>query len=156
MATPTRETVLGAILAQVQAMTFSPAVSGTTAWVTTSRRLKLWGDVPAEAQPAAYVVEHEEHDEYRNLNVLRRRLNARVWCYARTDDPNIVGGTLLNTMLEAFDAKFGMTSADSFATGGNTLGGLVYFCRMEGRVLKDPGDIDNQALLIIPLVVEMP
>jgi hypothetical protein len=28
--------------------------------------------------------------------------------------------------------------------------------RIEGKVFKDPGDIDNQAMLIVPLVVEMP
>lgn len=151
-----REDVLNGILASVQNMSFETLINGKNTWSTTSRRLKLWGDVPADAQPAAYVVEHEEHDEYRNLGVLRRRLSARVWCYARTDDPNTVGGSLINTMLESFETQFAMTSADNYSTGANTLGGLVYFCRMEGRVFKDPGDIDNQLLLIVPLVVEMP
>jgi hypothetical protein len=152
----TREEVLNAILASVQAMVFSTPIAGQTTWLTTGRRLRLWSDVPGDSQPAAYVVEHEEHDEYRNLGVNRRRLNPRIWCYARTDDPSIVGGSIINDWLEAFDQMFGMKSATNFSTGGNTLGDLVYFCRLEGRVFKDPGDIDNQALLIVPLVVEMP
>jgi hypothetical protein len=152
----TREQVLNAIFSEIQSMTFGSPINTQTTWLTTGRRLKLWGDVQGDSQPAAFLVEHEEHDEYRNLGLDRRRLNARVWCYARTDDPTIVGGTLLNTMLEAFDAKFGMEGVNDWSRNANTLGGLVYFCRLEGRVFKDPGDIDNQAVLIVPLIVELP
>lgn len=156
MSLVTREQVLNAILAQIQALTFNVAINGQTTWQTTGRRLRLWNAVPPEEQPAAFLVEHEEHDEYRGLGLDRRRLNPRVWCYARTDDPSIVGGTYINTMLETFEAKFAPSGADNFSHQANTLGGLVYFVRMEGRVFKDPGDIDSQALLIVPLVCEMP
>lgn len=152
----TREDVMEAIFVQIQNMVFTLPLGGQVSWITTSRRLKLWADVPAELQPAVFLVEHEEHDEYRNLGLDRRRLNPRIWCYARTDDPSIVGGTLLNTMLEAFEGQFAQGGVGDFSRNANTLGGLVYFCRLEGRVLKDPGDIDNQALLMVPLVVEMP
>ena len=57
-------------------------------------------------------------------------------------------------MLEAFEAAF--IKPDNFSTNCNTLGGLVYWVRIEGKIFKDPGDIDSQTLLIVPLVVEMP
>lgn len=152
----TREAVLNAIAFRIQQMTFGVAINGVTTWLTVSRRLQLWTDVDPKQQPAAFLVEHDETDQYRGLGLDRRRLNPKVWCYARTDNPNDIGGSFLNTMLDAFDATFGPSSMDNFSTGSNTLGGLVYLCRFEGRVFKDPGDIDNQALLIVPLLVEMP
>ncbi len=152
----TREQVLNALFTQLQNMVFSQLINGQATWVTTSRRLKLWGDVPADQQPAAFLVEHEEEDAYRNLGVLRRRLQARVFCYSRTDDLSSIGGTDLNVILEAFEkVGFAMYSGEP-SHGMNTLGGLVYWVRVEGRVFKDPGDLDGQALLIVPLSVEMP
>ena len=156
MSLVTREILLNAILVKIQAMTFSSTINGQTSWQTTGRRLRLWNAVPPEEQPAAFLVEHEEHDEWRGLGTERRRLNPRVWCYARTDDPSIIGGTYINTMLEAFEAQFGMSAQDNFSTGQVTLFGQAYFVRIEGRVFKDPGDIDSQALLIVPLICEMP
>jgi len=151
-----REDLLNAILTRIQLMSFDQPINGQITWVTTSRRLRLWSDVPSDSQPAAFLVEHEEHDEWRNLGAERRRLNPRIWCYFRTDDPTIWGGSLINVMLEAFEAQFGMSVQQNFSTGQVTLDGQAYFVRIEGRVFKDPGDIDNQGLLIVPLVVEMP
>ncbi len=156
MSLVTREQLLNTILVKIKSMTFGSLINGQNTWISVSRRLKLWSDVPASEQPAAFLVEHEEHDDWRNLGALRRRLAPRVWCYAKTDDPSVVGGTYINTMLEAFDATFGMSAQDNFSTGQVSLSGATYFVRVEGRVFKDPGDIDGQALLIVPLVVEMP
>ena len=56
--------------------------------------------------------------------------------------------------MEAFEAAF--LVPDNFSTNSNTLNGLVYWCRIEGKVFKDPGDLDSQTLLIVPIIVEMP
>jgi hypothetical protein len=148
----TRNQVMTAILNIVQGMTFSTAINGKTTWSTVSNRLRLWADVSVDQQPAAFLVTHREMDEYRGLGLLRRRLDLSVWCYSRSD--SVSGAPQLDTMMEAFEAAFAV--ADNPSTNSNTLGGLVYFCRIEGRVFKDPGDIDNQTLLIVPLLVEMP
>jgi hypothetical protein len=143
---------MSAVFALIQNMTFSSPINGASAWVTTSNRLKLFADVAADQQPAAYLVTHREVDEYRGLGLLRRRLELGVWCYCRSDSQ--AGGPLLDTMMESFEAAFNVADDPSHNT--NTLGGLVYWCRIEGRVFKDPGDLDNQTLLIVPIVVEMP
>lgn len=148
-----REQVASALFSAIQGMAFASPINGATTWVTTSRRLRLWGSVSSNQQPAAFLVSHSEDDSYRGLGLQRIRLHYSVFCYSRTDDPAAVGDTDLNTMLSAFQTLFPVTE-DS--TGQNTLGRLVYWVRIEGRVFKDPGDIDSQTLLIVPLVVEMP
>ena len=154
MATATRAQVMSAVLSLVQGMTFSAPVNGQTTWQTTSQRLRLWNAVAPEAQPAAFLVTHREMDEYRGLGLLRRRLELGIWCYSRTDDPATIGATDLDVMMKAFEAAFNVVDHNS--SGSNTLGGLVYWCRIEGRIFKDPGDTDGQTLMIVPLVVEMP
>ena|ERR1041385_3237304 len=152
MSGTTRNQVMTALLNVIQSMTFSTPINGATTWNTVSNRLRLWGDVSVDQQPAAFLVTHRETDEYRGLGLLRRRLDLGIWCYSRSDsDP---GGPQLDTMMEAFEAAF--IKPDNFSTNENTLGGLVYWVRIEGRIFKDPGDIDNQTMMIVPITVEMP
>lgn len=151
--TPSREQIATMLLGLLKSMTFGAPINGQTAWVTIGRRLRLWGDTPPDQQPAAFLVTHTEDDAYRNLGVVRRREDFRVWCYFRTDDPGIVGDSYINVLLEAFESTF--LTPDNPSTNSNTLAGLVYWVRIEGRVFKDPGDIDKQGLLLVPLIVEM-
>lgn len=148
----TRNQVMVAILNIIQGMNFSSPINGANTWNTVSNKLRLWADVSADQQPAAFLVTHRELDEYRGLGLLRRRLELGIWCYSRSD--STPGAPQLDTMMEAFEAAFNVP--DNFSTNCNTLGGLVYWVRIEGKVFKDPGDLDAQTLLIVPLIVEMP
>lgn len=152
MSGETRQQVMAAIQAIIAGMTFSAPINGSSTWKVVSNKLRLFSDVSAEQQPAAFLVTHRELDEYRGLGLLRRRLELLVYCYSRSD--NSPGTPQLDTMMEAFEAAF--IKPDNFSTNMNTLGGLVYWVRIEGRVFKDPGDIDSQTMLIVPLIVEMP
>ncbi len=143
---------MAAIQDRIAGMTFSSPINKSTKWVTVSNRLRLWADVSPDQQPAAFLVTHNEQDEYRGLGLYRRRLQLGVWCYSRSD--SVAGQTDLDTMMEAFEAAFNVP--DNTSTGSTTLSGLVYWCRIEGKTFKDPGDLDNQTLLIVPIVVEMP
>ena len=148
----TRNALSAAILNLISGMTFASPIGGVSTWVTVSNRLRLWTNVDADQQPAVFLVTHQETDEYRGLGLARRRLNYTMWCYCRSD--NSPGSAMLDTMMDAFEVAFKVV--DNPSEGSNTLGGLVYWCRIEGKIFKDPGDIDNQTLLIVPLVVEMP
>jgi hypothetical protein len=152
MSTVTRNDVMTVILRKIETMSFDRVINGVITWNLISNRLKLWSDVSSDQQPSAFLVTHRETDEYRGLGLVRRRLDLMVYCYARTDSEP--GGPILDSMLEAFEATFNII--DNNSTGSNTLDGMVYFCRIEGRVFKDPGDLDNQAMMVVPIVVEMP
>lgn len=148
----TRQQVMNAVLALIQNMTFATPINGKTTWATVSNVLRLWGDVSADQQPYAALVTHKETDEYRGLGLYRRRLDLMVYCYSRSD--SAPGAPDLDTMMQAFEAAF--NTVDDPSRNANTLGGLVYWCRIEGKVFKDPGDLDKQTMLVVPIVVEMP
>ncbi len=152
MSTATRNEVMAAILRIIRGMTFSPPVMGVTTWNTVTNRLNLFSDIPADQQPYACLVTHSEEDEYRGLGLYRRRLDLGVWCHTRSD--SAPGAPDLDTIMESFEAAFNVV--DNPSTGCNTLGGLVYWCRIEGKTFKDPGDLDNQTMMIVRLKVEMP
>ena len=37
-----------------------------------------------------------------------------------------------------------------------TLGGLVHHCWISGKVFKEQGDLDGQALLVVPIAILVP
>lgn len=147
---------MAAIKAKIDAMSFTVPINGASTWVTSQTWLRLWGDVPSDQQPYVALVTHKETDEYRGLGLSRRRLDLRCYCYTRNPKASGKGQTDLDTIMESFEAAFGEAAVDDFSTNQCTLGGLVYWCRIEGVVFKDPGDLDQQTLLVVPLSVEMP
>ena len=152
MASASRESIYQALFAIVS----SQSVYG---WQTTARRLKLWGDVPLDEQPALYQFEGEPDKYVYSSGTVygsqKRTICAKLFCYTNAKDPTIIGSTALNNMLDAFDAALNPSGAD-LATGLNTLGGLVYSCRIAGVPLKDVGDIDGQSLLIVDVEMVLP
>jgi hypothetical protein len=78
-----------------------------------------------------------------------------LFIYLNAKDPSIAGAALLNGVMDAFDAAFSLSAGD-IILGRNTLGGAVYNCRVDGKVLKDPGDLDGDALLIVPVKLVLP
>lgn len=158
--TATRAQVMTAVMNAISGMTFGSPINGVSAWRTGPQdpvtgepaKLRLWSNVPPDQQPAVFLVTHREMDDYRGLGLLRRRLELGAWCYSRSD--SAPGAPDLDVMMQAFEAAFNVP--DNSSSGQFTLGGLVYWCRIEGRVFKDPGDLDSQAMLVVPIVVEMP
>lgn len=155
MTASTREQIYTALFAKLQAATFGIPIGpgAVSTWVTTGRRLKLWGDVDPNLQPAMYMTDHDEHsDQPGRGQPAKRFLYAQVWCYARCDG-DLVGSVIVNTMMDAIDRAL---TADDKTANVLTLGGLVYRCWNAGKIVKDPGDLDNQALLIIPIEILWP
>jgi len=158
----TRSQVTQALLGILQPITF-PALAngGATTWVTgptdpnnslLPRKLRLFSDVPKDQQPACFMAMHREFPDYRNLGVFRSRLEYLVYVYIDASESSAAED--LDNILEAILKPF--LTPDNFSSGQLTLNGLVYWARVEGRILKDPGDIDKQALLLVPIIVEMP
>jgi hypothetical protein len=89
-------------------------------------------------------------------NLMRRYLDLGLWCYAPTGDESIVGDDLLDLMESALED---VLVPDDPQRNELTLGGLVYWTRIvreDNMLIRDPGDIDSQALLVLPVRVLIP
>ena len=120
-----------------------------------SRRLKLWSDVPAAMRPACFLHEGGTEAYADAAGTPKRTLALRLFVYADAHDPGAPGAATLNAIMDALDLALAPTGADA-ALGRCTLGGAAWRCGIEGRVLKDPGDLDGDALLVVPLTIVLP
>jgi hypothetical protein len=148
MAGASRETAIAAL---------QNLVAGAYAWkLGPVRRLKLWSDVPAMSRPACFLFEGgQETYSWSESAAPKRAIEVRLFIYLNAKDPAVAGAALLNDVLDSLDGAFALSGAD-LAIGRNTLGGAVHHCRIDGKALKDPGDLDGDALLIVPVKLILP
>ena len=157
---PTREAVFTALFNAGGAMRWETAPdSGEFHTLKeTSRRIKLFSDVPADLQP--WLGQQEPDDQAVQVTGQHYKQTWKVqWIiYHRAgDDPNSNPSVYTNQMVDAAFAALEPGLADpGRVENRNTLFGLVHHCYIDGRIFKDPGDIDNQALIIVPITVLVP
>lgn len=149
-----REAIFAALFALTQGVTWDdPART----FKTRSRRVKLFSDVPANQQPALYQAEHSESSSQVS-NLPYKRTFAASWIIYQAvgNDPKAVPATENNLILDALQAALAPRPTDRGFPQRNTLDGLVYHCYIDGEVFKDPGDIDNQGMMVIPIKLLVP
>lgn len=126
--------------------------SFTTGFLTTGRRLRFWKEV--SEQPALFLRDGDEDLEYPNIILQKQTMNVEIWIYSNFGkDPDIAPVVGLNNLLDAVQSAF---APDNIFTQRFTIGGLVEWCRMSGRVTKEPGDIDGQAIAIAEVEIIVP
>jgi hypothetical protein len=136
-----RETIYAALFAKLA------AVPGFT---TYSRRLRHWTDVPSGEQPALFMAQREETVQtVPGLNSVSL-MNVDVYLYANTSDKSISPASILNPLI---DAALLAVSFDA-VTNKQTLGGLVEWTVVEGKLATDEGVLGDQAVCIIPIVMK--
>lgn len=136
------EAVIAALFAHLQ------ATNGTN-FLTMGRRVQHWSQV-AE-QPALFLRRTGNTDEYSgHLSITT--LDCEIWIYSQTgQDPDAIP----DQALSALDAQV----RTSFVTDDDarfTLGGLVYWCRIEGKSDYSPGDQGGQGISRIPVRITLP
>lgn len=121
-----------------------------------ARRLKLWNDVVVSSRPACFLYEGGE-DVYTWTEGARPRrvIDIKLFIYLNAKDTTVAGGALINDVMDALDTAFTPKGADQ-VLGRNTLSATAYHCRIEGKILKDPGDLDGDALVVVPVKIVLP
>ena len=155
-----RESIFQALFAAVSNAQFSQSILGNTTWAGKARKWVDPAQVANEAQPflAQFEGVREIYKREGNRLPAIRTVGATLCCWARVDsgDTAQLGSTYLNIMLEAVEQAL---QPDNFGYGSPglfTLGGLVQWCRIEGNILRFPGDSDNQAMIAIPVLILWP
>ncbi len=155
----TREQVYGALFALISQGEGQP---GRITWGSgqtlayTSRRVRLWDSLPA--QPALCQAEHDETYAQATRLPYKRVWTASWLIYHKAgSDPNAVPTQTSNPLLDAVEVALQPAPTDpGFPEPRNTLGGLVHHCFISGKIFKDPGDLDGQALIIVPITMLVP
>lgn len=133
-------------------------VGDPQSFIIKSRRIVMFNEIPSEMQPACYQVEHEDTEAQKSGLPYKTILMAN-WvifqCRAQNEneEATIENNLIKSAVRRALEPK---PYDRGFHERRNTLNGLVHHCFMDGRVLKDPGDIDGQGLLVIPIKLLVP
>jgi hypothetical protein len=124
-------------------------VSAAYGWATTSRRIKLWSEVPAQMRPALFQLESgPETYQWTSLATPRRTFEAKLFLYFDARDPSKPGASAINEALDAIDAALAPDRLDD-ARGRQTLGGAVHDCKIVGVPVRDTGDLDGDGLAVV-------
>lgn len=146
--TPDRETLFEALFALSEAVRW-----GGTGFQYRSRRVRHWDDL--SVQPALCQAEQDEEARSKPGLPYRWILSASWVVYHRAGaDPAATPAGVNNAILDAIEA---VLAPPPFAVDERQmLGGLVHHCFIDGKVFKDPGDLDGQALMIVPIKLLVP
>lgn len=122
-----------------------------TAFKTLDRRVQPWGEVAS--QPALFLRQVGVDDVSHNNIYLVTTLDVEIWIYAQGGaDKNIPGAILLNKLIK--DVRNCFVPDDP--RGVFTIGGLAFWCRVEGRTEIDTGDLDAQGKALMRLKITLP
>jgi hypothetical protein len=151
--------IKNALLALSVNITFTIPINGFTTWAQPpSRRLKLYKDVDPSMQPVCFLVQHRENYVVKRSvgNLSTRYLDMGFWCYAPTGSESTIGDDYLDSMISGFELAL---APDDPQINELTLGQQVHWCRIvkdDNLFIRDPGDIDGQALLVLPVRILLP
>lgn len=158
---PTREQVFGALFALLDGVQWDVGTEGQPdirTFKTKTRRIKLFSDVTDKEQPWIGQAEHGETFT-KNTTLPYRRVFKAQWMVYHQDgkQPKSEPTVLNNLIIDALESATAPKPSDpGFLDDRNTLSGLVHHCYIDGEVFKDPGDIDNQALIVVPITLLVP
>ena len=125
----------------------------TTGFLTTGRRVMQWAQV--SDQPALFLRRVGMRDVGEEpFTVTTLKCEAWIYCNAG-QDPDIAPDSMLTCLEQLVRASLLPTIQDD-DDGRCTLGGLAYWCRIEGESHINPGDQGPQAIAIIPILVTLP
>ena len=117
-------------------------LSACASFATTSQRLRHWSEISPAQQPALFVPRGTETIHQVTGQPAITTLEAHVWIYATTTDPNVAPQTQINDLLDAITAAI----APVGALTTQTLGGLVQHCWIDGPIETDEGSLGDQAV----------
>lgn len=127
-------------------------------FITVSRRVKIFSEVPSALQPACYQAEWATTEGQVSNMPYKTLLEANWIIYQCVNkDPAMIGAVENNLILDGVRKALAPAVSDpGYLDRRNTLGGLVYHCYIGGRIFKDPGDIDNQGMMVVPIKLLVP
>lgn len=127
-------------------------LSAVTDWQTAGRRVQHWQQVPN--QPAFFLRRTGVTYERDEMELIRT-IECEAWIYCNAGQDPAAAPDAELTVLErkVHDA---MPPDTDHGDPRFTLGGLVYWCRIEGKSDVAPGDQGPQAIARIPIRITLP
>lgn len=144
-----REDISAALFKLLQGATYPVTINKF------SRRYISSADLSSGNMPAVCMLVHNEHADYTMHGLAAKwKLEVYIFIFIETVNPDVEPEATLNTIIDAIDQALTVTTK-SINTMNNrqTLGGLVYDCRISGTVERDPGFQSGVGAAAIPIEI---
>lgn len=129
---------------------FFAKLAGLPGVVTASRSWRPPSEVPANEQPAVFLLQGSQHATAERGKPTKWTFAGDIVVYAHAlERGGILASTQLNTLVDAIESAVFAQGAD----GLRSLGGLVHDIRIEGECTINAGEVDGQARAILPFVI---
>lgn len=153
-----REDIYQALFDKIKEATFAQPILGKYSWMGSVRKYVDPAQMTDQPFLSQFEGFPESYEQGGNRLPPIRVLGVRLFCWARVNsgDPLELGTQYVTWMLEAVERALAPEQVGYGTPGLQTLGGLVQWCRIEGAILKFPGDTDPQALVSIPIKILWP
>lgn len=127
-------------------------------FITASRRVRMFSDVPSTQQPACFQAEWGTTEGQVTGMPYKTILEASwIIFQAISQNEKAIGAIENNLIIGGVRKVLAPQPSDpGFLDKRNTLGGLVHHCFISGRIFKDPGDLDGQGMIVIPIKLLVP
>src|SRR6516162_10969058 len=122
--------------------------------VTTSRRARVWSQVPASEQPAFFQqqIKEEVRSTYVRMPHIWTLIVDWIFYIYAGDDQLAVMSSLMNPILDYVDRNFPAPPIRPDQPHmKQTLGGLVVEAKIIGEIRTDEGVLGNQGVAIVPI-----
>jgi hypothetical protein len=149
----TREPIFAALFALGQTITWTdPDNQVSQSFGYSNRRIQTSDQIPGELTPA--LLQGVGPEEFRVSPGLppRRILTANWLIYYKPKPTPLTTDPLTNAILDGVEAVF----VPDRLSGTVTLGGLVAHAWIEGEVFKAAGDLNDQAMMVVPIKLLIP
>jgi len=145
---PKRGAVFNALFDLV--VTTTPPID--TSWKLTSQRVRLWDEVDSVNQPALFLMRGPQRAEQKKAYGVTKWLwRAGIIVYYRVDGlktentyPDQLSDQFLDNLESVFQTDEGVAL---------TIGGLVEHCWIDGECFTEPGLVDGQAIIFVPVSI---
>lgn len=128
----------------------------TSGFQTTGRRLKHWSQI--SAFPAMFLRDgDDDYPAHNDMVYPKPLMEPEIWIYSNLgENPDVAPSIGINRILNAIEAVLAPTTNEDTGMQQLSLGGLCQHCWIEGRIAKDPGDLDGIAKAVMPLKILAP
>jgi len=149
----TREPIFAALFALGQTIRWTdPRTQATVSFGYSNRRIQTSDQIPGELTPA--LLQGVGPEDFKAAPGLpaKRILSANWLIYYKPYLTPVTTDPLTNAILDGVEAVFVPDSV----SGDVTLGGLVAHAWIEGEVFKAAGDLNDQAMIVVPIKLLIP
>ena len=129
-------------------------LTSTNAFNTSGRRLIPWTKV--DSQPAIFVRHVGDHYAPRGTGLPPTVvMDCEAWLYSNAGKDSLaVPGAALADLIDAVEAL--LKPVAGAPSRAQTLGGAVVHAWIEGKIDVHPGDLDGQAIAVVPISILCP